>query len=272
MKFRAIINFLRSGTLGAMLANAGIAITIFMIVAVSYFYIFLPGTTNHGEAVQVPDLTGMDIYEIDKALTSLNLRYEVSDSSYSEALRPLTVLAQVPKAGHYVKENRRVYLTINRSSPPTLPLPNLFGEGAGSLENAEVVLKSAELRRGSITYRRSPNRHLVMEVRFNGRPIAPGTRIPKGSTIDLVVGDGAGPRDFVMANLKGVTYENALLRLANLSLHLGSVQIPDDVDTTGIISFVIKQLPEPGDSVSIGDPIDLWIGPKGYQFKEPEDN
>jgi beta-lactam-binding protein with PASTA domain len=272
MNFRAIIDYLRSGTLGAVLTNAGIAITIFMIVAVLYFYLYLPGTTNHGQTVQVPDLTGMDIYELDKALTSLHLRYEVSDSSYSEGQRPLTVLAQVPKAGHYVKENRRVYLTINSSSPPTVPLPDLMAEGAGSLEHAEVVLKSAELRRGSVTYRRNYARHLLMEVRYNGRPITRGTRVPKGASIDLVVGDGAGPRDFVMTNLVGVSYENALLRLGNLSLHLGSVQIPDDVDTTGAISFVIKQLPEPGDSVSIGQPIDLWIGPKGYQFKEPEDN
>jgi beta-lactam-binding protein with PASTA domain len=154
-----------------------------------------------------------------------------------------------------------------------LPLPNLFGEGgAGSLENAEAVLRSAELVRGRIIYRRSPNYHLIMEIRYNGRVILPGTRVPKGSTIDLVVGDGAGPRDFVLSNFVGMTYGNVLLRLANLSLHLGSVQIPEDVDTTGIESFVIKQYPQPGDSVSIGDPVELWIGPKGYKFKEPEDN
>jgi eukaryotic-like serine/threonine-protein kinase len=112
----------------------------------------------------------------------------------------------------------------------------------------------------------------VMEIRYKGHPINPGTRVPKGAVIDLVVGDGAGPRDFVIGNLVGMLYKNALLRLGNLSLHLGDVQIPEEVDTTGIEVFVIKQLPQPGDSVSIGDPIDLWIGPKGYQFKDPEDN
>ena len=140
------------------------------------------------------------------------------------------------------------------------------------MENAEAVLRSAQLVRGRIMYKRSPNYHLLMEIRYNGRIITPGTRVPKGSTIDLVVGDGAGPRDFVVSSFLGLTYDNALLRLANLSLHLGSVQIPDDVDTTGIDVFVIKQYPIPGDSVSIGDPVDLWIGPKGYKIKEPEDN
>jgi beta-lactam-binding protein with PASTA domain len=88
--------------------------------------------------------------------------------------------------------------------------------------------------------------------------------------IDLVVGDGSGPKDFIMGNLVGLAYDNALLRLANLSLHLGSVKIPDDVDTTDIVTYVLKQLPMPGDSVSVGDPIELWIGPKDYKIKEEE--
>ncbi len=273
MDIKKIIPFLRSNTLGAVLANAGIALGIIFFIAVMYFYVYLPSNTNHGQEVQVPELLGKSIFEIDQLLTPLTLRYEVGDSSYSAEQPPLTVLAQVPKAGHFVKENRKIYVTVNRKSPPTLPLPNLFGEGgAGSLENAEAVLKSAELVRGRIIYRRSPNYHLIMEMRYEGRVIAPGTRVPKGSTIDLVVGDGAGPRHFVVSNFVGMPYENVLLLLGNLSLHLGSVQIPEDVDTTGIVSYVIKQLPMPGDSVSIGDPIDLWIGPKGYQFKDPEDN
>ena len=73
-----------------------------------------------------------------------------------------------------------------------------------------------------------------------------------------------------MGNLVGLAYENALLRLANLRLHLGSVKIPDDVDTTDIVTYVLKQLPMPGDSVSVGDPIELWIGPKDYKIKEEE--
>lgn len=273
MNIQKLKSYFTSSTLGTVFVHAGIALSIILVIAILYFYSFLPNATNHGQVVQVPDLLGKDIYQIDQELTPLLLRYEVGDSSYSADQPPLTVLAQVPKAGHFVKENRKIYLTVNRRSPPTLPLPNLFGEGgAGSLENADAVLKSAELVRGRIIYKRSPNYHLIMEIRWNGRIVTPGTRVPKGSTIDLVVGDGAGPRDFVVSNFIGMPYENVLLRLGNLSLHLGSVTIPDDVDTTGIVSYVFKQVPVPGDSVSIGDPIDLWIGPKGYQFKNQEDN
>ncbi|MDZ4716209.1 MAG: PASTA domain-containing protein [Cytophagales bacterium] len=266
-------SYFQSNTLGLLLFNILMAASVLFLVLISYFYVFLPNTTNHGLEVQVPNLVGKDIYYVSKELMPLKLRYEVGDSSYSSDHPPLTVLAQVPKAGSSVKENRKIFLTVNRRLPPTLPLPNLFGEGgAGSLENAEVVLRSAELVKGRVIYRRSPNYHLIMEIRMDGNPITPGTRVPKGSVIDLVVGDGAGPRDFVIGNLVGLPYKSVLLRLGNLSLHLGEVHIPEAIDTTGVVNYVIKQLPAVGDSVSIGDPIDLWIGPKGYQVKNPGNN
>jgi beta-lactam-binding protein with PASTA domain len=40
------------------------------------------------------------------------------------------------------------------------------------------------------------------------------------------------------------------------------VFIPDGVDTTGKVSIVYKQYPPAGDSVRVGDQIDLYIAPK----------
>jgi eukaryotic-like serine/threonine-protein kinase len=97
--------------------------------------------------------------------------------------------------------------------------------------------------------------------------------VPKGAIIDLVVGDGNGPADFTVGNLIGDTYQRALLRLANWNLLLGDVQIPDGVDTTGVEVFVFRQMPLAGDSVRMGDAVDIWIAPKGYRPEpEEEDN
>ncbi|HQR44372.1 MAG TPA: hypothetical protein PLX97_16865, partial [Gemmatales bacterium] len=117
---------------------------------------------------------------------------------------------------------------------------------------------------------RNPNRDLLIEIRISGKVVKPGTRVAKGSVVDLVVGDGAGPRDFVLNNLVGLRYQNALLRLGNLSLHLGGVDIPAAGDTTSAKLFVLKHVPSAGDSVSIGDPVTIWIGPKGYVIKDDE--
>lgn len=265
MKF---LSFFKKDSIGGLLANAGLAIGVVLVISVIYFYIYLPNVTNHGESITVPDLTGMKLEELEAFLKEHDLRYDFNDSAYSAEYPPLTVLRQFPKAGSKVKLNRVVYVSLNRVTPPTLPVPDLVDR---SLINAEVVLKSNELVRGRIFYEASQFQNLVLEMRYEGKPIAVGTRIPKGSVIDLVVGDGNGPADFTIGNLEGDSYETALFKLKGWNLHLGKVEIPEGIDTTGIEPFVYKQLPLAGDSVRVGDPVDLWIAPKGYKEPEPLD-
>ncbi len=256
----------QDNTLGSALANMIIVFSILLLLSVSYFYIYLPNSTNHGETVTVPDLKGMKIEELDSFLAQHKLQYELNDSAYSSDFPPLTVVRQFPKEGSSVKEERKIYISINRVSPPTVPIPDLVDR---SRINAEVVLKSNELTRGRILFEPSPFLNLVKELRYQGKPIAAGVRVPKGSVIDLVIGDGNGSADFTIGNLVGDAYEQALFKINGWNLHLGDVEIPEGIDTTGIVPFVYKQLPLPGDSVRVGDPVTLWLAPKGY--KEPEE-
>ncbi len=256
----------QENTLGSALANIIIVFSILLLLSVSYFYIYLPNSTNHGETVTVPDLKGMKIEELDSFLAQHKLQYELNDSAYSSDFPPLTVVRQFPKEGSSVKEERKIYISINRVSPPTVPIPDLVDR---SRINAEVVLKSNELTRGRILFEPSPFLNLVKELRYQGKPIAAGVRVPKGSVIDLVIGDGNGSADFTIGNLVGDAYEQALYKINGWNLHLGDVEIPEGIDTTGIVPFVYKQLPLPGDSVRVGDPVTLWLAPKGY--KEPEE-
>ncbi len=259
----------RQGTLQSVVLNVIAACSVLVVLGALYFYLYLPGATNHGETITVPDLTGMKHAELEAFLSQLDLRLEVNDSSYSEEQDPLTVLRQFPHAGMQVKEGRKIFVTLNRVTAPTVPLPNLVD---GSRMNAELVLKSNELRTGRIILEPSPMLNLVREMRYKGQPIEAGTRIPKGSYIDLVVGDGNGPADFTIGTLVGDTYERALFKLSGWSLHLGEVHIPDDVDTTGQENFVFRQYPLPGDSVRVGDPVELWLAPKGYVPKDEDSN
>jgi hypothetical protein len=257
--------FLKSDSVGALLTNLGIMAGILLFVSITYFYIYLPNVTNHGEYIEVPDLKGVNVSDLEVFLEKHKLRFAVNDSAYTDTLPPNSVLRQFPVAGSKVKENRTVYVSINRITPPTMPMPDLTD---GSLVNAEAILKSNELKIGRILYEPSPFKNLVREFRYAGRRIEAGTRIPKGSVIDLIVGDGNGPADFTVGNLVGDTYERAILKLSGWNLHLGRVQIPSDGDTTGTVPYVYKQSPVAGDSVRVGDPIHLWIAPKGY--KEPD--
>src|SRR5204863_2053723 len=113
--------FFKSDTLAGVLMNTVFAIAIVILVVVGFFYVYLPNSTNHGSEIIMPELIGKNIGELDGILTPLGLRYEVGDSSYSADHLPLTVLQQYPKQGHKVKEQRKILVSINRKSTPTMP-------------------------------------------------------------------------------------------------------------------------------------------------------
>ena len=262
MKFKFPI---ASSTLGGMLLNVAIALSTLFVISILYFYLYLPNTTNHGETITIPSLEGMELTKLDGFLSGHDLRYEVSDSSYSEDFPPLTVLQQFPKPGSKVKENRKIYVTVNRITPPTVPLPDLVDR---SRINAEVVLRSNELRRGHIILQPSPFLNLVKEMRYLGKQVEAGTRVPKGAVIDLVVGDGNGKTDFRIGSLIGDSYERVLFKLQGWNLHLGNIEIPAGIDTTGTSPVVFKQYPEANEMVRVGDPVDIWIAPRGYEIPD----
>jgi beta-lactam-binding protein with PASTA domain len=264
-----IPDFLKKNTLGTVLANLAIAFLVLILIGVLYFYIYLPNTTCHSCSITVPDLTGMKFDEIDEFLKDHELRFEVEDSVYHDQYPPLTVLRQFPKGGSIVKPNRIIYVSINPVLPPMVPMPDLANpNNTTSRIGAEAILKSNGLKRGRIIQRPHVDLNLVLEMRYQGTKIEAGTKIPKGSVIDLVVGDGNGASDFILGSLVNDRYKLALFKLQGWDLRLGMIIIPEDTDTTGTDVIVYKQYPPAGDSVRVGDQIDLYICPRN---KVPEE-
>ena len=259
------IKFFQTETIGDLLKHLGIAFGIIFFIAIGYFYIYLPNATNHGDVITVPDLTGLPSGKLDSIFGSTELRFEISDTSYSEDHKPLAIIRQFPHAGSVVKPERKIYLSVNRIHPPTVPLPAVIEE---SVINASSIIRANELRVGKIIYLPSPFRELVLEMQVNGVKIEIGTRVPKGTTVDLIAGDGAGPNDLVVNNLIGLDLKKVRLLLSAINLHEGDIFIPEDVDTTGIAIYVYKQLPKAGDSARVGDPVNLWLKPIDYVVKD----
>ena len=59
----------------------------------------LDGYTHHGEAVKVPDLSGMTMDEARSAVRSMDLDLEIVDSIYTEGLAPGVILRTSPGPG-----------------------------------------------------------------------------------------------------------------------------------------------------------------------------
>ncbi|MEN8248810.1 MAG: PASTA domain-containing protein [Bacteroidota bacterium] len=234
--------------------HLSIVIVLGAIITLSFFYIYLPIITNHGESITVPDLQGLSVDELQGFLVDRDLRYEVVDSVYSADLPPLTVTRQFPKPGRKVKQKRKIFISLNSIMPPMTRMPDLIDK---TIKNADLILKSYELVPGKITLEPDPFRN-VLEQQFQGEPIEPNTLIPKGSVIDIVRGDGHGISLFEMPDLRGLPISEANVIIRGNNLEPGLVFNMDSTEVDQPV--VIQQSPKQGLTVRVGRSVDLWIG------------
>jgi len=236
----------------------GVVFTVLAFILISIW--ILNGYTNHGQTITVPDLSGKKLKEVERTLASRKLVYAVIDSTYSDKVMPLTVIDQNPKPGSKVKEERTIYLSINALNPPKVKMPDLRD---ASLKQAQLELESNGLKVGKLTYKPDLALNAVLEQKVKGKNIEPGTMIPKGSRIDLVVGDGYGQTEIDVPPLVGMTLEEARAVLELSGLNLGSV-VTDNTVTAGTQNgaTVYKQVPDPQDPISTikqGEPVDVFV-------------
>ena len=260
------------------LIHLGIILLLATVGGLWFFYSYLPSATHHNETVTVPDLEGIHLDNIDEFLTQRNLNYEVlTDSGFTDAYDPQTVLVQYPLAGSKVKENRKIFLTLNATNPPKVKMPALVD---GSVKNAQLVLESYGLQLGSIEYVPDLAQNAVLEQRYNGQKIAAGEMISKGTRIDLLVGDGLGNTLLEVPNLMGLEMEEAEVVIIGSGLKVGGTLFRDpslsDRDPKDQAQqqqdrlVIVRQRPEAGSNIRIGEEVDLWLD--RYRDEQPTES
>ena len=223
---------------------------------IGFFYIYLPSTTNHGESISVPRIEGMQLTDAEALLEAQHLRYFINDSSYNPDLKPYTILTQDPAPDAQVKENRKIYISVNMKEPPMIKMPKLID---GSVKHAELILKSYDLKKGKVTMVPDLQQNAVLKQFVNGKEVKPGELIPKGSVVDLHVGDGLGNTEFEVPDVVGMPVDEASVLLVGQGLQIGNiiyVQGSEEQDGT-----VLKQRPfaEVGAMIRVGEFVDLWV-------------
>lgn len=249
-----------------------VAVLAAVITAV-FFYVYLPYTTNHNETITVPNVIGIHYDDLNDFLVERELPYIITeDSAYSPDYPPLTVLKQFPLPFSKVKENRKIYLSLNSNQPPLIRMPKLV---EGSVKNAQLVLKTYDLKLGKITYVPDLALNYILEQRYNEREVLEGEFIPKGSKIDLVVGDGLGRQNLESPNLTGLDLESAEFAIIGSGLIVGrityseeGIALVEEENDDGEIEIVerqvapeavFKQDPPPGQQIRLKTPIHIWI-------------
>ncbi|TXC81515.1 PASTA domain-containing protein [Luteibaculum oceani] len=220
---------------------------------------YLKGVTKHGEKIPVPMLIGKLPSQVDSILVSRDLKFTVIDSVYESEAKPGQVLEQIPEAFQNVKPGRTIYLTINTLTPPNISIPNLKNM---SLRQAVATLEVLGLKLHKLEYEPDICVDCVLKQLYEGEEIEPGTKLPKGAAVTLVLGQGTGGAEVQVPYLIGLNLEDAVRMLIDKSLNIGDVEFVDcETRLDSNYAQVFRQSPSfyPGNKLRLGSEIKLWF-------------
>jgi beta-lactam-binding protein with PASTA domain len=183
----SIIQFFKSKTFFKQIAFAIIGVVVFVF----FLKFWLNVTTNHDQRIQVPDLHKLTITEAERTLKELNLDFVVKDSArYNPTYPKKSVIEQNPLAGAFVKEKRKIYLSLNPSKYRDITIPNLNGR---TKRQAISELQAIGFIVGTnFTYVNDIGKDVVRGLRHKGQIVNANDKLEKNSIIQLVLGDGEG--------------------------------------------------------------------------------
>ncbi len=183
----SIIQFFKSKTFFKQIAFAIIGVVVFVF----FLKFWLNVTTNHDQRIQVPDLHKLTITDAERTLKELNLDFVVKDSArYNPTYPKKSVIEQNPLAGAFVKEKRKIYLSLNPSKYRDITIPNLNGR---TKRQAISELQAIGFIVGTnFTYVNDIGKDVVRGLRHKGKILNANDKLEKNSIIQLVLGDGEG--------------------------------------------------------------------------------
>ncbi len=248
---KVFLNMLKSLFNWKVLLNLVIAIGIF-VGLVWLTFRWLEYHTNHGQEIPVPNVVNKSVHDAIKILDDTGLEYEVDSANYDPKYRPFQVLQIYPAPGSRVKDGRTVRLKVNPRTWAQIAVPDVINKYSGL---AFQRLDQVGLKIGDTIYEPSIQKDALLRILYKGNAVNPGTRLPRFSIIDVVVGTGP-MRNISIPNVVGLSVKEARAVITKGMFEVGLVEHEDGSnDESDIIYY---QDPAAGDVRDQGMQIDLW--------------
>lgn len=163
-----------------------IAMPVVVIAVILGVLHWLDVYTHHGESIIVPNVNGLPVKEAQNEFSKKNLRVEIVDSNYVKGILAGAVLEQKPAAGSKVKIGRTIYLTINTGEAPKVTIPDIIDNS--SFRQAEARLRALGFKLTEPEYIEG-EKDWIYGVKYNGKELTSGEKIPREAVLTLCVGD-----------------------------------------------------------------------------------
>jgi beta-lactam-binding protein with PASTA domain len=245
------------------LIHTGLAV----VLTITIMWFTLKGIdiyTMHGSSIEVPDFKGKNLSDLPDYADDYDVRYEIIDSVYDFTQPKGTVIMQDPASGTRVKKGRKVYLTVIALKQEMVQMPDLIDL---TLRQAAAMLETYGLIVGKLKYVPDIARNAVLQQKFQGKTIEAGTKVAKGSKIDLVLGQGEDNQRVEVPDVFGMKQGEAIRTIKVSSLNVGTEYFEDGHDTT--VSRVYKLVPGFRSVVGLGTTVDIYYkSEKKYNFNK----
>lgn len=184
----SLVKFITSKTFLKQLLLAIVAIVVLCFIMLKWLNV----TTNHGNFETVPELTGKSINVAEIELKDNNLVMKIQDSAnYNPDYPKFSVIEQDPVAGTQVKEDRKIYITLNPSGYRKMNIPE--GLIDQTFRQVKPNLEALGFKIGRISYVDNIGKDMVLKLSHKGNTLKAGDKLAKTSVIDLVLGNGNRP-------------------------------------------------------------------------------
>jgi beta-lactam-binding protein with PASTA domain len=247
----------------------GTAVLLFLIQLSLRLY------THHGQKIQLTRFIGMEIGSAISSGERNDFEIVVSDSVFIVGKTGGIIIDQNPKPGAFVKEGRKIYVTVTKFGVETIrfgDLPPLYGNG---FEQKKAELKYRDIDFVIKDYAFDPGEpDHILEVWYNGALILSKDvrneeiQIAKGSTLECIVSKIDGG-DVIVPDLVCLSLDEANFLLSSSKLQIGEI-IKKGQSEPDAILYISSQIP-PFDGVStiaMGEKITVTVSPS----KPPECN
>ena len=243
-------------TVGFVFGNL-VAAVLLLVGGLVGLVLWLRVYTQHGVEVTIPEITGLYRVEAEALLESQELQMVIIDSTFSAKVPLGTVVDQNPRAGERAKHGREVYVIVNASCKPQVPMPDLHDL---SYRQAEATLKALNINVEDVRYEPSEYRNIVLDVLINDTVVEVGQRIEDGTSVVLIVGRGKGKEKVETPELRGKSLQQTRAILLSRYLTLGAVDYDREVTEENRDSFVVySQNPVVGEKIIEGTRVDIQM-------------
>lgn len=241
-------------------------ILLFFALCVFLTFQWLRYYTRHNESLELPDYTGYNLEEAMEDAREKSFRMQVLDSIHIVEKPGHEILNQHPPPHTLVKENRTIYVTVNKRNPDKIAisrLPVLYGKNYH--RKKKELLQGFELRSQIIGRRYDPGEpHQILAVVYQGDTIIDRRRqrddvlLEKGSTLEFIISERSGGR-LRIPDLVCRTFAEARFLINNSGLTLGEV-ITDGKTEVVDDAWVSGQVPDPAEGFMVmGEEIKLSL-------------